>query len=124
MLIRRAPDLREADVTDPALYRNRRAFLAGLAAVGVALTLGERRALAQGLAREGMGGPRGDEDPLTPFETVTTYNNFYELGTGKDDPARNAGTLRLAPWKVRVEGEVEKPGDYDLDDLLRPQRAE
>ena len=123
MLIRRAPDLRESEVTDPSLYQNRRGFLAGLAAAGVALSLGERRALAQGLAREGGAAMRGDDDPLTPFETVTTYNNFYELGTGKDDPARNAGTLKLAPWTVRVEGEVGKPGDYHLEDLLRPHRV-
>ncbi len=116
MLIRRAPDLRARDITDEPLYHSRRAFLAGLAAAGVALTLGERRALAAEAFRR-------DDDPQTPYETVTSYNNFYEFGTGKDDPARNARNFQPGPWKVRVEGEVAKPGDYDLDDLLKPSLA-
>lgn len=117
MLIRRAADIRPAEITPESLYLGRRAFLSGLAAAGVALTLGDRRALAQGLAREGA--PRGD-DKLTPYDVVTTYNNFYEFGTGKDDPAANAKGFVTRPWKVRIEGEIAKPGDYDFDDLVRP----
>ncbi len=117
MLIRRAPDIRPAEITPEPLYLGRRAFLSGLAAAGVALTLGDRRALAQGLAREGIA--RGD-DTLTPYDVVTTYNNFYEFGTGKDDPAANAKGFVTRPWKVRIEGEIAKPGDYDFDDLVRP----
>jgi sulfoxide reductase catalytic subunit YedY len=120
MLIRRAPDLRMSEVTDERLYLNRRAFLAGLAGAGVLLTVGERRALARraGAARV------GDDDQLTPYETVTGYNNFYEFGTAKDEPARNAGSLRPRPWKVRIDGEVGKPGDYDFDDLVNPYNPE
>lgn len=58
------------------------------------------------------------EDP-TPYKSVTTYNNFYEFGTGKDDPAENAGSLKTRPWTVTVEGEVGNPGVYDIDTLLK-----
>jgi sulfoxide reductase catalytic subunit YedY len=55
---------------------------------------------------------------LTPFEHVTGYNNFYEFGLGKGDPARNAGTLKTSPWTVTIEGHCERPGQYDLEDIL------
>jgi len=64
------------------------------------------------------------EDKLTPFDDVTSYNNFYEFGTGKDDPKRNAGTLRPKPWTVRVDGEVARPADYALEDFLKPHRQQ
>ena len=58
-------------------------------------------------------------DKLTPYADATSYNNFYEFGTDKSDPARNAGTLKPRPWTVAVEGEVKKPGSFDLDALLK-----
>jgi sulfoxide reductase catalytic subunit YedY len=124
MLIRRAPDLRSSEITDESVYLNRRSFLAGLAGAGVLLSLGERRALAQSLAREaGLRGP-GEDDKLTPYESVTGYNNFYEFGTGKDEPSYNARSFRTRPWKVKIDGEVGKPGDYDFDDLVKPYSME
>ncbi len=124
MLIRRAPDLRSSDITDEHQYLNRRAFLAGLAGAGILLTVGERAALAEGIAREGVRRLTGDDDKLTPYESVTTYNNFYEFGTDKEDPAINARAFRTRPWKVRIDGEVAKPADYDLDVLVKPYRLE
>ncbi len=59
------------------------------------------------------------DEPQTPWRDVTTYNNFYELGTDKSDPAQNAGSLRPRPWTVAVEGECAKPGRVDIDELLR-----
>ncbi len=64
------------------------------------------------------------DESLTPYADVTGYNNFYEFGTGKEDPARNAHTLAARPWTVAVEGEVARPAEYDLDDLLAPHKAE
>jgi sulfoxide reductase catalytic subunit YedY len=61
---------------------------------------------------------------LTPWQDVTTYNNFYEFGTDKSDPAENASTLRPKPWTVRVEGMVKKPADYQLEDFLKPHKLE
>lgn len=84
--------------------------------------------------QEAPGGPSQDRDwstveselgePLNSWSDITTYNNFYEFGIGKDDPARNAHTLRTRPWSVTIEGEVERPGLYDLDDLIEARLVE
>ena len=124
MLLRRAADLRTADITDERHYVGRRAFLAGLAGSGLLLTLGERRALAQSMAREGASFLAGDDDKLTPYASVTTYNNYYEFGTGKDEPAVQAVNFKPRPWKVKIDGEIAKPGDYDFDDLVKPYKQE
>jgi methionine sulfoxide reductase catalytic subunit len=112
MLIRRPPDIPVSEITDESLFWNRRDFLkaAGLGAAAVGGLLPAGRLLSR---------PSGDEK-LTPFEDVTGYNNYYEFGTGKDDPAANAGRLHTRPWKVEVAGEVKRPAMYDLDDLLKP----
>jgi sulfoxide reductase catalytic subunit YedY len=117
MLIRRPPDIRPNEITDEKLYVGRREFLGGLLGAGLLLSAGERRALAQTVAR--MAVPNRDDDKLTPYETVTGYNNFYEFGTGKDDPASNARQFRTRPWKVKVDGEVARPAEYDVDELVR-----
>jgi methionine sulfoxide reductase catalytic subunit len=124
MLIRRAPDLKTTDITEERHYVNRRVFLAGLAGAGVLLSIGERAALAHGLAREAAARLARDDDPLTPYEAVTGYNNFYEFGTSKDDPAANAKNFRVRPWTVKIEGEVDKPGSYEFDDLVKPYKLE
>jgi sulfoxide reductase catalytic subunit YedY len=116
MLIRRPPDIPIAEVTDERLYQGRREFLASVLAAGVALTAGERAAITRTLGR-------AQDDKLTPWESVTGYNNYYEFGTDKGDPARNAKDLRLRPWTVRIDGEIGRPGDYALDDLLKPHPA-
>jgi sulfoxide reductase catalytic subunit YedY len=112
MLIRRPPDLLSSEITDQSLFWNRRDFIAaaglGAAAAGGLLPL--RTLLPR----------RSDDEKLTPWEDITGYNNYYEFGTGKDDPANNAGSLRTRPWKVEVAGEVKRPAKYDLDDLLKP----
>ncbi|HAC06538.1 MAG TPA: protein-methionine-sulfoxide reductase catalytic subunit MsrP, partial [Gemmatimonadetes bacterium] len=64
-----------------------------------------------------------DED-LNPYEHITEYNNFYEFGAQKEDPARNAGDFRPRPWTVRIEGHVNKPGDYQLEDFIGPSNME
>ncbi|MCA1908704.1 MAG: protein-methionine-sulfoxide reductase catalytic subunit MsrP [Magnetospirillum sp.] len=113
MLIRPAADLRENDVTDQALYLDRRRFLAGAAAAGTLLGAGR-----------GLRAATSDDTP-TPFEAVTTYNNYYEFGTAKEDPAVNApGRLKTAPWSVAVDGECAKPGTIGLEDLIKPVKVE
>jgi len=116
MLIRKPADLRYSDITSKQLYVNRRRFLAGSLAFG---------ALA-GTARAGMklsGAKKtsynvGDEK-ITPLEAITHYNNFYEFGTDKSDPAENAQNFRTSPWTLKVEGEVAKPKTFDLDGLYK-----
>ncbi len=125
-VIKRLLKVPSSEVTPEELYLNRREFLkaAGIAATGLVVGPALGTALAQAgvggaddVASELLGLDRTDE-ALTSFESVTTYNNFYEFGVGKGDPARNAHTLVTRPWTVTIDGAVERPGEYDLDDLL------
>ena len=116
MLIRKPADLRYSDVTPKQMYVNRRRFLAGSLALG---------ALA-GAARAGMKlsdvkktSYNAGDDKLTPLEAITHYNNFYEFGTDKSDPAENAKNFRTSPWTLKVEGDVAKPMTFDLDGLFK-----
>ena len=111
-LIRRAPTIRTSEITDEALYWSRREFIrtAGSAAAAALLPFDR---LPHHLL------PPLAEDKLTPWEDVTGYNNFYEFGTDKSDPAKYATAFRTKPWKVAVAGEVARPAEYDIDDLLR-----
>jgi sulfoxide reductase catalytic subunit YedY len=127
MLIRRPPDIRPSEITDERLYLNRRAFMKStLGATGAAVAAGvglprPLRAVADVAA--GVVG-QGRDDKPTPYEDITTYNNFYEFGTDKADPAKNAHTLKPRPWTVRVDGEVHKPKSWDIDELLKAFPAE
>jgi sulfoxide reductase catalytic subunit YedY len=114
-------DIPESEVTPERLWLRRRDFLKLGAAGAVGALLPAREALA------GPGEPlpvakRSDlapGEPPTRLESVTTYNNFYEFGTDKSDPARSASSLRTRPWTVAVEGEVKRPQILDIDALLR-----
>ncbi len=129
MLIRKPSDIRPSEITDERLYVRRRDFLkVGIAAAGALLT-GPRlleAASAQELPKLGgvRKGPFGTAEKMTPYEDVTTYNNFSEFGTDKSDPSRNAGSLRTKPWTVKVDGEVAKPADYHLENLIKPHALE
>jgi methionine sulfoxide reductase catalytic subunit len=121
MLIRLAPMLRESDVTAEAVYLNRRAFMTGLGALALAGTSGAGEAAAPAPAPlAAVPNPAYRlADTLTKWEEATTYNNFYEFGVNKDDPARLAHTLKPRPWTVEVEGLVAKPRPFAIDDLLK-----
>ena len=119
MLSRRGQHFTSNDITDRTVYLNRREWMAGAAAL--ALMPGESAASApQGPALKAT---RNEAQSLqetpTKFEATTTYNNFYEFGVNKEDPARLAGTLKPRPWAVQVDGLVHKPKTYDIEDLLR-----
>ena len=113
-----------AEITPQAVYRQRRVLIQALAA-GAAMSAlpshsatarpGKLAALSGG--RSSVAGAVSLEKPTT-YADATTYNNFYEFGTDKSDPAQHAGSLKPRPWTVAVEGEVKKPGNYDLDALL------
>jgi methionine sulfoxide reductase catalytic subunit len=118
MLIRRNTPIPSSEITDPRLYLDRRRFVRSAAGAAAAL-FGVPGVLAACEARAEVDGGAAGQDELTPYRDVTRYNNFYEFGTGKEDPARLAHTLRTRPWTVAVEGHVERPGRYDIDDLLR-----
>ena len=123
MLIRRPSDIAPSEITPRGLYLRRREFLAGAASVGLAGALPAVGADAAPLP--GAKSPLSTTDEaLTPLRDVTSYNNFYEFGTDKVDPARNAHSLTTRPWKVKVDGLVAKPGDYDVDDLIKSAQLE
>ncbi|HUY83439.1 MAG TPA: protein-methionine-sulfoxide reductase catalytic subunit MsrP [Steroidobacteraceae bacterium] len=100
--------IRPSQITPERLYWSRRAVLAGGLGLIGAQTIGAHRA-------------DGDTEQPTSYQDITTYNNYYEFGTGKSDPARYAGRLRTAPWSVTVGGEAEVSGTFPLEDLLRSQ---
>lgn len=117
MLIRSASDLKDHDVTDQSLYLRRREFITAGAALGGALALGPGRAFAAPLAHSPNKMPI--DEKLTPLKDIAGYNNFYEFGVNKDDPAAHAGSLRTRPWTVVVDGACKKPGRYAIDDLIK-----
>jgi methionine sulfoxide reductase catalytic subunit len=122
MLIRRAERFRASEITDEQLYLSRRAFIVGgaAAALGAGLAEGAAQPAAQGAPLPGV---RNDalslKDTPTKWESATTYNNFYEFGIDKDDPAREGHRLKTRPWTVKVEGLVHKPRTFDIDELIR-----
>src|SRR6266851_5188347 len=115
--------IRSSQITPKALYLRRREFLA-LGAAGAGALLLPRGARAaetpHGRKLEGVkpGQPSTDEKKSS-FEEITHYNNFYEFGTDKDDPARHASKLQTRPWTVKVEGECVRPRTFDIDELLK-----
>src|SRR5688572_24381507 len=139
MLIKRASDIPSSEITDEKIYRQRREFirLAGCAAVAAAagpiVT-----ACSQNLESADAAPMIAGQTPLTgfkpgvvttdeklnTFEQITSYNNFYEFGTGKDDPQRFAGSLKTTPWSMKIDGHCNKPGTYQLEDLIKPHQLE
>jgi sulfoxide reductase catalytic subunit YedY len=122
MSARWSPDLKDRDATPEPLYLRRREFLALGAAGAAALAFPGGASAGEPTGTALPVGRRVDEaggEKPTPWDDVTTYNNFYELGTEKWDPARNAGSLRPRPWSVAIAGEVKKPQTIAIDDLLR-----
>lgn len=116
MLIKPADDIRSSEITDEKLYLDRRTFLAALPFAGPAANA----ALFAQLDWKPKGnGPFDTDEKVTPYEDITTYNNFAEFGPDKDDPHKRAKALKTKPWTVKVDGDVKKPGDYGLEDLLK-----
>ncbi|MBY6049820.1 protein-methionine-sulfoxide reductase catalytic subunit MsrP [Vannielia litorea] len=98
--------LTKADVTPEAIWLNRRQIIAGLTAAGMAGALAGRAEAA------------GDTLEPNSFDDITSYNNYYEFGTGKNDPADNAGALDTSNWSIEIDGMVDRPGTYTLADLI------
>lgn len=121
-----------SEITPRAAYEGRREMLRQMAAGAAGLALAgwaQREALAQQVQRPGklaalqavkanLAGATTMEK-VTDYKDASSYNNFYEFGTDKSDPARNAHTLKPSPWTVQVDGLVKKPGNYRIEDLLK-----
>ncbi len=125
-LIRR-PDIASSEITPRDTWLDRRSFLGGAAAGAAALASGgllaPLAAQAATAPREKLAGVKKSgwtvPETLTPYQDVTSYNNYYEFGTDKADPAENAHTLKTRPWTVRVEGECAKPATFGIEDILK-----
>jgi len=126
MLIRRAGDIPSAEITPRSLYLNRRELLASIGGIAAAMwtPVAEQRVAAAGTPLPIAKRMSTTDDPQSSFQTVTTFNNFYEFGTDKADPARNSGRFRPRPWSVAVDGLCAKPGVYTLEDILKPHPLE
>ena len=110
MHIRRGGDIPASQITPESVYLDRRAFVAAAGGVALGALLPPRlRALA---------GP--DDLKPTPYDTITTYNNYYEFGTSKESPAKLAGRLKTSPWTVEVSGAAKRTGRHNSEDLVRP----
>ena len=126
----RYPILPSSEITSESIYLDRRRFLTAAGLIGAGLVgAGSLKALppsADQAQPKSLGKPYGLQpgDTPTSWEDVTGYNNFYEFGTGKEDPKENAQGFRTKPWTVRVDGLVEKPGNYALEDFLKPSVVE
>ena len=116
MLMKQAPDIRSSEITPERLYRNRRQFIqtasgavAGAMAAGTVLGRYQGGVQAQEPIPDVQPSLFSTDEAQNSFEDITTYNNFYEFGLDKGDPARYAHEMTIDPWSVRVEGEMNKP---------------
>ncbi len=115
------------EITDETTFRRRRQLIqASLAAGATGFIGGQALAADDGrpLATKPVESEYQTDEELTSFETATTYNNFYELGTAKSDPSDNAESLKTDPWSIEITGECENPGSYTLEDILKPHVVE
>jgi sulfoxide reductase catalytic subunit YedY len=133
MLIKRAADIPSSEITDKKHYFNRREFLeaaAGTAAIAAAGLLGSEALLHAAPAPHGRKlenvkkSAFSTDEKLNKWEEITTYNNYYEFGTEKDDPSMLAKSLRPEPWTVTVDGECNKKGPMNLEDVLKGETLE
>lgn len=141
--IAKPSDLHESDVTPESIYLTRRRFMGGIAGLGAGLALaGHARAntdysdVPEGTAPEWLKEKISatqwravtptdpEKDTLAPFDDASGYNNFFEFGSGKTDPARHAGSLQTQPWSVVVDGEVNNPARFTLEDFATPSQFE
>jgi sulfoxide reductase catalytic subunit YedY len=107
-----------SDVTPKPLWLDRRQIISGAAAIAAA------SALPKSSAAQAAASRFSTDEPPTSLEDITSYNNFYEFGTGKEDPARYAGALTTDPWSIVIDGLVDQPGTYDLADVMKDQPLE
>ncbi|MGC1484746.1 MAG: protein-methionine-sulfoxide reductase catalytic subunit MsrP [Candidatus Acidiferrum sp.] len=128
MPLQRKPELTYADVTPKELYFNRRKFLEAMGIAGAAALAGRNLLDLVSPSRSVFAGanfpnlvksPFSTTEKETPYQDVTHYNNFYEFGVDKDQPAKNSQKFRTSPWSVSVEGEVKTKRKLSMDEILK-----
>jgi len=149
MLIKAAPDISSSEITPESVFLNRRKFMSGGVGLALGAAAGGLSSLAFAADGDGLratapsdlvrsapaqwwedkfrsispaepGSAFSTDETLTPYSDVVSYNNFYEFGVEKGDPIANSGAFEVDPWSVTIEGEVDKPGIYNLEDILKP----
>ena len=125
MLIKKPSDIQPSEITSETNYLNRRQFMRAGSIAGASLLAGPafsavvpegKRARLPDVGKS----PFSTSEKPNSYEDITTYNNFYEFGTGKDDPFRNAQDFEPRPWSITIDGHAEKTGTFDFDDFIRP----
>lgn len=133
MLIKKAPDIRWSEVTPKSVYLDRRRFLAGMAMAGAATAAGLRLRDTVSPSTTALAGNKIDgikksalstTETVTPYKDVTHYNNYYEFSTAKDEPADLAKNFRTRPWKVKIDGLVDKKQELDVDAIIKMSAPE
>src|ERR1051326_3111197 len=127
MLIKKPADIPYSEVTPKNAYLNRRTFIAGAAAMGGAVVAGKFAWDAMQPAQVAGASTKlqynkskfSTSETPTQWKDITHYNNYYEFGTGKEEPGEYAGTLRTRPWTVAIEGLVKKPKTLDIDAIMK-----
>lgn len=120
-MVRSIKPIASSEITPPEVYLRRREFIgAALSAAALAGFSAVSRAAPLAFAKSAF----STDEPLTPKADVTSYNNYYEFGTAKTSPAAYAGALKTSPWTVKIDGLVSKPGDYAIEDILKPVSLE
>jgi sulfoxide reductase catalytic subunit YedY len=128
VLLKRSPDLKYSDVTPEDVYLNRRKFLYGMGLAGGLALAGKSlaqivdpsiRTYASTKLDGVIKGPFSTDEKVTPEKNATTYNNYYEFGTEKDEAAKNSQKFQTSPWIVSIEGEVAKPRKFTMDEILK-----
>tara|TARA_B100000745_G_scaffold286995_1_gene223334 strand:+ start:153 stop:1112 length:960 start_codon:yes stop_codon:yes gene_type:complete len=127
MLVQRRNNILSSEITDERTYLNRRQFIQGTSGAALGLATGafalssatNLRAGSQETIPDIQTSAFSTNEQPNSFSDITSYNNFYEFGLDKGDPARHAHELTVKPWSVKVEGHVNKAAEYDLEDLLK-----
>ena len=128
-----ASDVKSSEITSKSMFENRRQFLKTAAIAGVGFAAGSIAPpsfakTGRGAKLDGIESTKWTQESLgediTDYKSITTYNNFYEFGTGKEDPANNATDFEPRPWSVVVDGEVDNPGTYSYEDLVKSHKLE
>jgi len=108
MLIQRAADILSSEITSESVYCNRREFITAASLLAMPAVVPQAKP-----------GPYDTNEKITPYADAMSYNNYYEFGSDKSDPAKNATNFKTKPWTIMVDGLVKKPATYDLDDLVK-----
>jgi sulfoxide reductase catalytic subunit YedY len=120
IIINKPSDIKPSEITPKSVYLDRRKFIKHSIVTGALLAVD---AMLPAWARQWpdlSSSQFSSGETLTSYQDITTYNNFYEFGTGKEDPAKNATEFKSRPWTITVEGECNKTGTFDLEDFIKP----